>query len=849
MANYIVLHTHWDREWYFTTSDSLVLMDRTFKNIINELELYPELCFCLDGQYSIIEEFLSINPELEDKVKKLVAANRLQIGPWYTQTDTQLVSEESIVRNLYYGMNKTLDRFGNVMKVGYLPDTFGFCHQMPEIYNLAGIDKAVFWRGADFSDGTKPYFEWEGAGGSISKTINLFGGYGMAKGFSSDNVFIEKTLQQIISDYKQLGIDGDILIPVGNDQFEIKEDIPKTIEKINKKTQINLLAMDYEKSIDKIFEQVNFDKYVGEFRKTSYTRLHKSIGSVRYDLKKENYEAEQLLLNEVEPLFVIGKQFGIEPSVNLLYKAWSLLFEGHAHDGICGCVSDAVYDDMINRIKRAKEIAYSLKNLILKQITEKIGINEHDVLLINTSPRKKIIHEIDVYTEDEYVETEKYYSEIISSKRFDSREDALVETSIGNVYEHIEVTYKHKMLVQCELEPYCMKILSLKPSKGSILESPKKAQIDNGLVRAEVAEEQINICLSGVEYFNAVKLIDIGNDGDTYDYSPLEGDKEIEYGIKSSYVTKQKLKSSLVIELEAKLPINLEERITCNNEQISNVNMTISLYENDPKLYFSLKHNNTVLSHKLSVRINLGCEIEKTISSSAYGQIKRKVVLNDDLLGWENKNVEKPLSIETFDGFVKSINNNLTILSSFGKEYYAQKDYIELTVYATTGELGKSNLVNRPGRASGDVTKKGHVMIDTPKAQCLGNVQFDFALVNGSNDYFVNMKNVQDYRMNSVYYQVQEINKFEGRIDNKLMPYRIGKDQTPKYIPLKLDTNGCITSVGIDLKGEIIVRGVSNDDHSFESNLSYESIDLIGEVRRDNFKKFQIFNYRLKGEK
>ncbi len=40
----------------------------------------------------------------KDRVKKQVEAGKLIIGPWYTQTDTTIVSAESIVRNLMYGM-------------------------------------------------------------------------------------------------------------------------------------------------------------------------------------------------------------------------------------------------------------------------------------------------------------------------------------------------------------------------------------------------------------------------------------------------------------------------------------------------------------------------------------------------------------------------------------------------------------------------------------------------------------------------------------------------------------------------------------------------------------------------
>ncbi len=849
MNRYIVLHTHWDREWYFTTSDSLVLMDRTFKNIINELELYPNLTFCLDGQYSIIEEFLNINPELEQKISTLVSENRLQIGPWYTQTDTQLVDAESITRNLYYGMNKTKKRFEKVMMVGYLPDTFGFCHQLPEIYDVASINKAVFWRGADFTDGSKPYFNWQGAGGSISQTINLVGGYGAAKGFSSDADFIEHTLKAIIENYKQLGIDGEILIPVGNDQYEIKEDVPEIIAKINSKHKLSLCSSDYYTSIEEIFNGKEFDTYTCEFRKTAYTRLHKSIGSVRYDLKQENFEAEQLLINEVEPLFVIAKQFNVTPSINLLYTAWSLLFEGHAHDGICGCISDAVYEDMINRIKRAKEIGNSLKNLIMKTIANQLDLNDSEILLINQASFTKQMHELVVYSKYKYPKIKTYESQIIETKVIDSRDDALVETPTGNKYEHLDEMYCHKMLVQCEMNPFEIIILKLEEDiKNERTKTKTNAQITNGKMTVIEENGKVNIQFGNRQYKDVISFIDLGNDGDTYDFSPLIDAETLSYKFKSSTVITEGLKSTLQICASALLPLNLNKRVKRKYCEKAEILLSITIYKDDPKIYFKLEQDNHVLSHKLCVRINVGSEINQTLSSSAYGQIKRDVKLDDEIVNWQDNNVEKPICIETFDGFVKSYDDDLVVISSFGKEYQAHHNYIDLTVYATTGELGKSDLVNRPGRASGDVTKKGHIKIDTPKAQCLGSVTFDFGLVLGNNDYFTNMHNVQEFRMKTISYQVQEINKFEGRIDNKLMPYREEINKKTKYDPLNIKTNAYITSIGIGLNGETIVRGVVNDDHYFNTTLKLSSIDLLGNPRNIEYSKYKIFNYKLEGK-
>ncbi|MCT7707264.1 MAG: alpha-mannosidase, partial [Lactobacillus iners] len=87
---YLVNHTHWDREWYFTTQDAQVLSDQLFTQVLDELESHPEANFTLDGQMSIIDEYVEIHPEAKERIHDLVERGQLFIGPWYTQTDANI---------------------------------------------------------------------------------------------------------------------------------------------------------------------------------------------------------------------------------------------------------------------------------------------------------------------------------------------------------------------------------------------------------------------------------------------------------------------------------------------------------------------------------------------------------------------------------------------------------------------------------------------------------------------------------------------------------------------------------------------------------------------------------------
>ncbi len=159
----IVPHTHWDREWYKPYQDFRLALVELIDTLIPLLEhdaSYPH--FMLDGQMAVVDDYLEVRPEAEERLRALAASGRVSMGPWYILMDEFLASGETIVRNLQMGIERGA-AFGGVMDVGYLPDMFGHIAQMPQILRLAGFDDAVVWRGVP-SQVTRDAFVWEAPG-------------------------------------------------------------------------------------------------------------------------------------------------------------------------------------------------------------------------------------------------------------------------------------------------------------------------------------------------------------------------------------------------------------------------------------------------------------------------------------------------------------------------------------------------------------------------------------------------------------------------------------------------------------------------------------------------------------
>ena len=152
---HIISHTHWDREWYLNSKYTNQWLVPFFNNLFNMFEKEDEYIFVLDGQMSMIEDFFEelsksgVSANIyKQKIRKYVKQKRLFIGPYYLQPDWQLLSEESLVRNMLIG-NQIASDLGGVMNVGWMMDNFGQISQTAQIHKEFGMRGLYVWRGVE----------------------------------------------------------------------------------------------------------------------------------------------------------------------------------------------------------------------------------------------------------------------------------------------------------------------------------------------------------------------------------------------------------------------------------------------------------------------------------------------------------------------------------------------------------------------------------------------------------------------------------------------------------------------------------------------------------------------------
>lgn len=857
---HIVNHTHWDREWYFTSMDALVLSDQLFSDVIQELQINPQASFVLDGQISILDDYLELYPEQMPAIKKLVANKQLFIGPWFTQTDAFFTSGESVLRNAMIGIFES-KKYGDYMPIAYLPDTFGFNAQMPTILKEAGFESIIMWRGLNLNKHVNsPYFKWQGLGGEDALyTVNLPQGYSTGMLLEPTKEYVQGRLDKGVDFIKQF-VQDDILIPSGNDQLGIITDFEEKVKLINDIGKYTYKTSSYVDFID-IIKKQSLPTYKGELREPVLARVHKTIGSVRMDLKKSIFHLEDKLTYKIEPMMVIASQLGIHLSNRLLIKAWKNLLECQAHDSLAGCVSDPVAVDIEQRLKQANEICDSIENIILKRIAESLSLGEQDVLVLNPSLKEFSGEKtVCVLSKSPNISFKDNTCTILKREYVKSRENILEETPAGNQYIQEPGYYKLTISLQCTLKGLGYKVFTFseRNTVNEFIETKEQAIcVQDTAVFFE--DNTLVLKYEGTTIPNFISLVDEGNAGDTYDFSPLQGDTPLLLCFETCTCYKSANKQKMELIGSAKLPYNLQDRETKQNNTSFKYKLIIILEKNG-ELSCHIQFKNTVLNHRLRLQVQTDAPIKNALAGLPYGFIERT---NQDISDWEANYLEKPVPVEPFEKIVSAStkNQSMSLFSADSREYEYAQNNLWVTILATTDTLGKPDLLYRPGRASGDTTKKGHIMMDTPLAQLKNEtITFDFCLKIKNSQISLSdlSKFKEDNITPSIFYQKQSLNYFIYRIDNKIQDRRqalVLNNTAYSLINLKPTSDIFIASVHnayytpnafiVRLENPTEQEQVLNMQKMFE-NFDVQIVNAVEELKKESSQSSTIEPFGIK---
>ena len=827
---HVVPHSHWDREWYFTTSRSKIYLMKDLKDIIDTLEINDEFkYFMIDAQASLLDDYLKWMPKDEERIRALVQKGKLVIGPWYTQTDQLIISGESIVRNLYYGIERCKE-FGNYMKVGYVPDSFGQSAQMPQIYNGFGIKDSLFWRGVsdDMVDVTE--FNWKGSDGTVAFAVQIPFGYYYGGNIPENEEELKLYLKEQIGRLQEKASTKNIYFPNGFDQAPIRVNLPEILKQANEIDEENeyFISTIENYIISVKSERSDFKELHGELVNGKHMRIHKSIFSSRADLKMLNNHLENYIVNVVEPILAMSHVLGNEYPHEIMKDIWKLMFENAAHDSIGACNSDTTNEDVYMRYKQVRDLSINLLDFHMRLVATKIKNNGEEITLtlFNAFPedRSEVI-EFDAFIPDEnFIIKDVHGKElkyVIKSKE-DISDYVLTQTIRLNPSKKIYVpskVFRATIVLKTEDVPsmgYCQVVFELNKKNNLLIEESEDNVIENKYYKISARENGCIDILDKISdrfYPNQAVLEENGDDGDSYNYSPPRADLLI-----SSLNSKSKIKvlksiieEELLINYCMKVPSSLEERANGIISVDMPVEVKVSLKEEQNIISFNVGLENISLSHRVRVLFNTKIASKLSIADQQFGIISRKTVLEEDIKLWESDQKlwqEKPITIEPMQSFVtlEDGNRGLSVITEGVREYQIvgeKFDTIALTLFRTFSHMGRENLLYRPGRASGEK------IIETPNAQLLGKLKFAFG-VHIYNDEFDECNISKKAKKYLTPIQVYQCSDFlNGRMIFALRDEE--KTYENNYSVLKVqDENFCVSSIKKQEKGEGLAIRIFN---------------------------------------
>jgi alpha-mannosidase len=164
----MVGHAHLDTAWLWPLRETVRKCARTFATVLELMDRYPDYRFVV-SQAQHLAWMRDQYPDLWERMKIRIAEGRLEpTGSMWVESDCNLPSGESLVRQIFYGKRFYRDELGIETNDVWLPDVFGYSAALPQIMRRSGIRWFLTQKLSWNQYNVLPHhsFLWEGIDGS-----------------------------------------------------------------------------------------------------------------------------------------------------------------------------------------------------------------------------------------------------------------------------------------------------------------------------------------------------------------------------------------------------------------------------------------------------------------------------------------------------------------------------------------------------------------------------------------------------------------------------------------------------------------------------------------------------------
>jgi len=672
---YIVPHTHWDREWYATFETFRAQLVQLWDQLLTLTEADPDFRFLMDGQTVVIDDYLEVRPEARGRLERAVRSGQIQVGPWYTLPDEFLVSGETLVRDLQRGL-ASAEAHGGSMRAGYLPDSFGHAAQMPQIYRQLGFQHAAVWRGVPLAI-DRVAFDWEAPDGSRILTAYMGNSYSQGFDLPTEPGALAARVADALDAVAPFHPTADVLLMNGNDHVLPQAALSAAVRAATGRLDGTLIRL---ARLDDYLARLpanGWPLWRGELRSSARANVLMGTLSVRVPDKQRYFEATRLLERMAEPLAAVT---GVD-AVKALDQAWTLILQNAAHDTACGSGIDAVAEASRRRSTRVIEIA---QHIIDEAVPRLAGAGQ--VWNPSPFPRQGLVE----------------------------AEGALVLTPVipgGSV-------------------------VSLTTTSPVTPATARGTRLENAQLVCDLLADGTLAVLdrrSGLRYQGLHRLVDEGDAGDEYNFSPPQANPQLADPVRN-------LRSALLeagplrARLEARYDFAVFSGLSHDRRRRSEaqttlpVRLTLSLEADRARLDMELEVINRAEDHRLRVHFPLPFRASHSASDTAFHVTPRAVAAARRDPGA----AEVELPTYPMWSFVDASDGRagLAVIAHGLHEYEVlpgPPQELALTLLRSVGWLSRDDLLTRAGHAGPEV--------ETPGAQVPGGHRFRYSLFLHAGDW------------------------------------------------------------------------------------------------------------------
>lgn len=239
---HIFTHQHMDPAWLIREEVAFPAAAEWIAESIALAQSDPTYRFVID-QPLVLQSFEQIHPELKSALQQLIDQGRVEVaGGFYILNDLNLVSGESMVRQILYGQRYLEERWGRRARIAWNLDQFGHPHQMPQFAVKGGMNYYAFTRGIPGLDSLGlpgSEFYWRSPDGSTVLANNIGNGYQLGRSIgdvSPDDQEITEVFRRVqpssITGNFLTGDGADVSEQVLND-YQLNVLLPDAIENWN----------------------------------------------------------------------------------------------------------------------------------------------------------------------------------------------------------------------------------------------------------------------------------------------------------------------------------------------------------------------------------------------------------------------------------------------------------------------------------------------------------------------------------------------------------------------------------------------------------------------------------------